>query len=381
MQRRDFFRILGTSIPFIYGLPAALGGQRADGQPRVPSYLQNYDARYLDAPRQAAIQWFSEAKFGLFIHYGLYSLLGRGEWVQYGDKIPIKEYARLKDKFTAENFDADFITDLALEAEMQYINLVTKHCDSFCLWDTQYTNFNSVNSPAGRDLVGEMADSCRKKGLGLFLFYEHGFDWRHPHGPHPKDWDHSAVRPHYDPPDPFYASKENYNFQNYLDYASGQIKELLTNYGPVAGIWLDGIAIPLSGNKSKFKVPHLYRMIRSLQKQALISYKWGLIGTEDFLAPEKTQVENLSEKVDKPIEVCWTLQEEVPPDAHNRWGYVEGAKHMDPSTVLEHLEWTANMDANLLLNTGPLPDGSIHPEDVKTLKAVGRDIRKNGWPG
>ena len=381
MQRRDFLRILSTGIPFIAGLPVILGNQRYHSQQHIPSYLQNYKELYMEAPHQAAVQWFSEARFGLFIHYGLYSLLGRGEWVQYGDKIPIMEYARLKDKFTAKNFDADFITDLALEAEMRYINLVTKHCDSFCLWDTQYTEFKSVNSPARRDLVGEMSEACQKKGLGLFIFYEHGFDWRHPHGPHPIDWDHPAVRPHYDPPDPFYASKENYNFQNYLDYASGQIKELLTNYGPVAGIWLDGIAIPLSGDKSKFKVPQLYRMIRSLQKQALISYKWGLIGNEDFLAPEKTQVENLSEKVDKPIEVCWTLQEEVPSDAHNRWGYVEGAKHMNPSTVLEHLEWTAKMNANLLLNTGPLPDGSIHPEDVKTLKAVGRNIRKSGWPG
>jgi len=380
MQRRDFLKKLGAGLPIISGLPAILAAQGCNTSQSIPSYLKGYNKLYLNNPRQAAIQCFSDARFGLFIHYGLYSILGRGEWVQFGEKIPVREYAKLKDRFTAENFDADFITDLALEAEMKYINLVTKHCDSFCLWDTQHTDFNSMNSPAKRDLVGEMAEACREKNLGFFVFYEHGFDWRHPHGPHPKDWDHRAVRPHYDPPDPFYASEEEYNFQKYLDYASGQIKELLSNYGLVAGVWLDGIAIPLSGDQSKFQVPQLYDMIRSMQSQALISYKWGLTGTEDYLAPEKPQVKHLAEKVTKPIEVCWTLQEEVPPGSSNRWGYVEGATHMKPNTVMEHLEWTGGMDANLLLNVGPLPDGSIHPEDIKTLRAVGKKIRQDGWP-
>lgn len=381
MRRRNFLKLMGTSLPAISCLPPIMAHDNMALQPDVPSFLQDYKNQYLRSPRKASTEWFTNAKFGLFIHYGLYSLLGRGEWVQFGDKIPISEYEKLKDKFAAENFDADFITDLALEAEMKYVNLVTKHCDSFCLWDTQYTEFNSLNSPAGRDLVAEMAEACRKKGLGFFVFYEHGFDWRHPHGPHPKDFDHRAVRPNYDPPDPFYADKENYDFQKYLDYATGQIRELLTNYGLVAGVWLDGIAVPVSGDKSKFKVPELYDMIRSQQEQALISYKWGLTGKEDFLAPEKPQLKHLAEKTDKPIEVNWTLQEEVPEDAHNRWGYVKNAKHMSPETVLEHLEWTAEMDANLLLNTGPLPDGSIHPEDINTLKAVGKHIRRNGWPG
>ena len=373
MKRKDFIKLLSAGLPFLWY-------QGCNSKPHIPSYLANYEHLFLENPCQAAIRWFYDAKFGLFIHYGLYSLLGRGEWVQMGATIPIQEYSLLKDNFTAENFDADFITDLALEAEMKYVNLVTKHCDSFCLWDTQYTQFNSMNSPAKRDLVGEIAESCRAKGLGLFLFYEHGFDWRHPHGPHPKDWNHRAVRPRYDPPDPHFASEQDYDFQKYLDYVSGQITELLTNYGPVAGIWLDGIAVPLSGDTSKFRIPELYKMIRSIQNQTLISYKYGVTGNEDFLAPEKIQVHHLPDNIDKPIEVCWTLQEEVPSGSYNRWGYVEGAVHMKPETVIEHLEWAARMNANLLLNTGPLPKGEIHSEDIKTLKEVGRYIRKNGWP-
>ena len=104
------------------------------------------------------------------MHYGLYSLLGRHEWVQLREKITVAEYAKLKDKFQAEKFDADFITDLALAAQMKYINITTRHHDSFCLFNTKQTDFHSVNSPAKRDLVGELAVACRKNGLGLCQF-------------------------------------------------------------------------------------------------------------------------------------------------------------------------------------------------------------------
>ena len=109
------------------------------------------------------------------MHYGLYSLLGKGEWVQYRDKIHVKDSEELKKKFTAENFDAAFITNLALETEIKYINFTTRHHDSFCLFKTKTTDFNSVQSPAKRDLVEELANECAKKGLGLCLYYSHGW--------------------------------------------------------------------------------------------------------------------------------------------------------------------------------------------------------------
>jgi alpha-L-fucosidase len=281
----------------------------------------------------------------------------------------VAEYAKLKDQFTAEKFDADFITDLALEAQMKYINITTRHHDSFCLFDTKQTDFNSVNSPAGRDLVGELAEACRKKGLGFFLYYSHGRDWKHPHAPNNDQWGGHA-RPKYDPPEPSYAYGKDHDLQKYLDFMTAQIKELLSNYGPVAGIWLDGIAVPKRGDKSKFKCQKLYDMIHAAQPQTLVSYKQGLLGTEDFFAPERSREKVKIDTQNKPIEICQTLQPK-------RWGYVKAddGKHKTADQVMQILAGAAKKDANLLLNTGPLPDGSICPEDIEILRAVGGRLR------
>ena len=148
---------------------------------KVPSYLSDSTRQYRRDPRAAAVQWFREAKFGLFMHYGLYSLIGPGEWVQYRQRIPVSEYAKLQARFTAARFDVDFITDLALEAGMKYVNLTARHHDSFSLFRTTESSFNSFQSPARRDLVGELAAACARKGLGFFLYYSYAADWRHPH--------------------------------------------------------------------------------------------------------------------------------------------------------------------------------------------------------
>lgn len=351
--------------------------QRKQG---IPPYLYEYEDIYEKDSKTAALAWFKSAKRGLFIHYGLYSLLGRHEWVQYDERIPVGEYAKLRERFTAERFDADFITDVALEAGMKYINLVTKHCDGFCLWNTKYTDFNSINSPAKRDLVAEMAEACSRKGLGFFIFYEHGFDWRHPHGPSPWDWKNPAVRPHYDPPDPFYAYGNEYRFMNYLDYVTGHITELLTNYGLVAGVWLDGAAVPHSGDKSKFRLHELYALIRVLQPQTLISYKWGVTGDEDFLAPEEPQIRLMSEedRLKKPVEICTSLHDGGTTPHPIGWGYVKDATHFSAEHIMGRLEVAKSLDANLLLNIGPMPDGSIHEADVRTLRDIAKVSRGRG---
>jgi alpha-L-fucosidase len=323
--------------------------------------------------REANLEWFRAAKFGLFIHYGLYSLEGRHEWLMFREKIRPPDYTKLAERFTAKRFDAGAICDLAKEAGMKYVNLVAKHCDSFCLWDTKMTDFNSVKAPAGRDLVKEMARACNQRGLGFFVFYEHGFDWRHPDGPAPWDWNKKNVRPAYDPPDPWYTPRESYDFQRYLDYVSGGIRELLTNYGPVNGIWLDGADVPVSGDKSKFKLPELYALIRKLQPQALISYKYGVEGSEDFLAPEKAQLTRVTDRRDRPMEVCWTTQK-------GSWGWKADAPHKTADEVWAELKRVRQLDANSLLNIGPLGDGSVHPEQEKLLREMGRRIRRYGFP-
>ncbi|HHW49086.1 MAG TPA: alpha-L-fucosidase precursor [Clostridiaceae bacterium] len=347
----------------------------------VPNYLKEKGRLPGDNSHDENLKWFRNAGFGLFIHYGLYSLLGKGEWVQYIDKIPLAEYEKLMTQFTACSFDADFIAELALEAGMKYVNLVAKHCDGFCLWNSKTTWFNSVNSPAGRDLVAEMREACSRKGLGFFVFYEHGLDWRHPHGPAPWDWPIKEVRPHYEPPDPNYAPREQYDFNKYIDYVNGHITELCTNYGTISGVWLDGAGVPHSGDKSKFRIKELYALIRSLQPHALISYKWGVEGDEDFYAPEETQIDRIpieaiardpaSGDNNKPVEICTIMQKGF-------WGYQKDAEHLNTDEVMAKLRMAAKYNANLLLNIGPLGDGSVHPHDVKVLREVGKYIRTHG---
>lgn len=343
---------------------------------KVPSYLKGYEEIYAENPRLAAIQYFRNAKFGLFIHYGLYSLLEGfwkgehvrpAEWVQLRGKIRVKEYAKLASRFTAEKFDADFITDMALNAGMKYINLTTRHHDSFCLFDSKYTDFKSTNSPAKRDLVAELSEQCQQKGLGFFLYYSHGRDWKHPHAPSNDQWGGSA-RPQYQPQEETYKYGEEHDLQVYVEFMKNQITELLTNYGPIGAIWLDGSGVPHSrkDNNHLFKCQELYDHIHSLQPQVLVSYKKGLLGTEDFKAPER----HFTGTSDVPLEICNTLQP-------YSWGYARNDEkgHKSADDVMEMLAKAGEMKANLLLNTGPLPSGSIHPDDIKTLKEVGSRLR------
>jgi alpha-L-fucosidase len=370
ITRRNFMKLSGAAGSCLF-LPAC----DMLRQQNIPPYLKGYEKLYRRDPRAAALQWFVDAKYGLFIHWGLYSLLGRHEWVMYDEAIRVAEYEQLKHRFTAEGFDAGFIADLALEAGMHYITFVCKHCDSFCLWDTNCTAFNSVKSAAGRDFVEEMSKACNERGLGFFAFYEHGFDWRHPHGPSPWDWKSPAVRPHYDPPEVSYKYGEEYDFREYLDYVHCGITELLSNYGPVAGIWLDGIAVPLSGDREKFECDQLYRHIRQLQPQTLISYKYGLTGTEDFLAPEEVQLNREEVDLDnreKPWEICTSLHDGGSTGHKLGWGYVEDARRFTLDENLKKIAYARGKGANILLNIGPLGDGSIHPDDIEMLKAIGK---------
>jgi alpha-L-fucosidase len=339
-----------------------LAGCAMASAPRTPRFLQGREKAFQANPRGATLEWFRAAKLGLFVHYGLYSLDGVHPFHQFQKRVPVREYEKLASRFTAARFDAGAIADLALEAGMRYVNLVTKHCDGFCLWNTKQTSFNSAQTAARRDLVAEMAAACEKRGLGLFLFYEHGFDWRHPHGPRSSAFPTRITEVPYDPPEPTYAYGAEYNLRHYVDYVSAQIEELLTNYGPVAGIWLDGVVVPLSGPTERFHLPELYEQIHRLQDHAILSYKFGVTGTEDFLAPEEPQLARLPERPTKPVELCVPLNE--------GWGYVAGAAHHDVEWLMARYQRARELNANLLVNIGPLGDGSVHPDDLQTLKRL-----------
>jgi len=304
--------------------------------------------------------------------------LGRGEWVQLRETIPVGEYEKLKDDFTATGFDAEMITDLAVDAEMKYVNITTMHHDGFCLFETKETDFNSTNSPARQDLVAELAEACGKKGLGLCLYYSHGRHWRHPHAMTPEKYDKTA-RPAYESPEPTYATGINHDISKYVACCKAQITELLTNYGPVANIWFDGWGTPKAGPwEEELCIPELYQTIRELQPDCLISYKLGLTGTEDFYAPEYHLPERLPGEIrearwsEKPIEICHHIA---------GWGYSRenDGNHRGPDSIMDDLEYVSQFDANLLLNTGPLPDGSIDKQDVATLREVGKRLRDGAW--
>ncbi len=340
----------------------------------------------------AARRRFHEAGYGLFIHYGLYSLLARHEWVQRQERIPVAEYAKLADNFTAQRFDANAIADLAVDAGMRYVNLTTRHHESFCLWDTRTTDFNSVHAPkCGRDLVGELAEACRDRDLGLCLYLSHGRDWRHPHAPN-NDRFGGAARPEYDPPDPAYATGDDHDLQQYLDYLTEQTRELLTGYGPIMAIWLDGIAVPLKPlgpdgepdaafdprtDGDVFQCQQLYDLVHELQPECLVSYKQGYLGTEDFYAPEHEAYNRFGESFgpDRPGEVCTTM-------TPGSWGYHRDKldDHLSAEQAHDKLREAAEANCNLLLNVGPAPDGSMPASQVEVLRQLGERLQRDGVP-
>lgn len=381
MKRREFLGACAAAA--VVAGKGVLADERAETV-AVPNYLRGYEDVYRRNPRQASLQWFRDARFGLFMHFGVYSIVGMGEWVQLTEKIPVAEYAKLKQRFKAERFNADEIAEMAVAAGMKYINMTARHHDSFCLFRTGQTDFNSLEAPAGRDLAGELVEACNKRGLGVFLYYSYALDWKHPYFfsreasmEGPVQWD--AARPDYPLPQPEYLFRKDEDFKHYLDFAHAQLREILTQYRPLAGIWLD----PIMGYYSRpdlFPIEETYRIIRSYQPYTLISFKQGANGDEDFVAPERnprvhqrggeTARIAWEKNQGKPIEICDTLQPRV-------WGYDmrNAQEHRDPAYVMEMLEHADSVNANLLLNTGPLWDGSIDPVDRETLIEVGKLLK------
>ncbi|MCP5113858.1 MAG: alpha-L-fucosidase precursor [bacterium] len=355
MNRRSFLQTLGSAVAVTSTASAARS-------------------------REQTLDWFTKARFGLFMHYGIYAALARGEWVQLRDTTPVAEYAKLTEQFKADKFDVDFITDLALDAGMKYVNLTARHHDSFCLFRTAQTDFNSLAAPARRDLIGELTDACQNKGLGIFYYYSYALDWKHPYFYSREAglpiW--NAARPDYKSAQPEYKWKKDADFQHYIRFVHAQITELLTQYGPISGLWLD----PIMGYYARpdlFPIEQTYALIRKTQPGCLICFKQGANGDEDYVAPERTmhahrnggEVGQRAWDLNrgKRGEICDTLQPRV-------WGYRKDAEHRNADEVMRMLEEADGLNANLLLNTGPLPDGSIHPTDVATLREVGKRLRR-----
>lgn len=289
-----------------------------------------------------ALKWFQEARYGLLIQYGLYSLLGRGEWVMNREAIPVKEYAKLAKRFTAENFDADDLIRRAKGWGMRYVVLATKHHDGFCLYDSKLTDFTAPRTAAKRDLVAEVVSACRKHGLRIGLYHSLG------------DWSHSpSAVDALEHPSKYY--------QKFIDFVHGGIREIMTNYGKIDVMWYDGWW-PFDGKG--WQAEKLNAMVRSLQPGILVNGRCGLKG--DFLTPEGHVTSSR-----EPWEACMPIQA--------NWGYHSGDREWkSPKEIAEMLRRASAGCGNLLLNIGPKGDGSIPKEAVACLDRVGRWLKKNG---
>jgi len=304
----------------------------------VEAYL-----RAAAASREERLRWWREARFGMFIHWGLYSQLGRNEWAMNRERIPRAEYEPLADTWRPAERPAREWARLAAEAGMRYAVLTAKHHEGFCLWDTAQTDYNAVRRGPGRDLVGEFVEACREHGLKVGLYYSL-MDWRHPDG----------VR----------CATDDAARRRFLDFTQGCVRELCTQYGPIDILWYDchwPLRTPVQWESAEMNA-----MVRALQPGILINNRSML--NEDFGTPEE-HVTPAAEG--RAWEACMTL--------NGSWGYMPSAiDWRSVREILAMLRTAAAGGGNLLLNIGPRPDGSVPDEAVERLRTVGRWLGRYG---
>ncbi|MGG7464986.1 alpha-L-fucosidase [Plantibacter sp. YIM 135347] len=302
--------------------------------------------------------WFRDARFGMFIHYGLYSVAGRHEWVQNYESIGADEYRTYFDHFEADRFNAQEWARAVKAAGMQYVVLTSKHHEGFCLWDSEHTEFSAPHSPAGRDLVDELVTACRAEGLRVGLYYSL-LDWHHPDFPldgfHP-DWkDRATIAPR--PGD------------QYVEYLHRQVEELITTFAPDV-LWFDfsypGDRVVEQGKGADFwDSQRLFARIRELAPDVLINDRLDLAGSGDFITPEEVQPTGDIVNGEKQLwEACRTL--------NGSWGYAPTYQNwLDAGQVLRLLIDSVSKGGNLLLNVGPTGRGDIEKRANDLLHEVG----------
>ena len=292
--------------------------------------------------RERRLAWFRAARFGMFIHWGLYSQLGRHEWVMNRERIPVAEYEKLAATWKPRPGAARTWARLAKEAGMRYMVMTSKHHEGFCLFDTRQTEYNAVRHGPGRDLVAEYVEAARAEGLRVGFYYSL-MDWHHPDGARCKH-DEAARR-------------------RFLDFTHGVVRELCTNYGKLDILWYD-VNWPLTAEE--WQAAEMNAMVRSLQPDIIINNRSGL--PEDFGTPEQHIV---AEKGGRMWEACMTFNES--------WGYTPiDTRWKDAWQVVSMLREVAAGGGNLLLNIGPTPEGDVPEPCERVLREVGRWMQKYG---
>jgi alpha-L-fucosidase len=291
--------------------------------------------------RERRMKWWHEARFGMFIHWGLYSVLGRHEWVMENEGIPVDEYEQLAKRFKPKPNAAREWAKLAKQAGQKYMVMTTKHHEGFCNFDTKLTNYCATKQGPGRDLVREYVEAARAEGLRVGFYYSL-MDWHHPDGAR--------------------CAKDEQARRRFVEYTHGLIHELLSNYGKIDVLWYD-VAWPLDA--AGWESEKMNRMVFQLQPDIIVNNRNKLDG--DFATPEqRIQAEN-----NRAWESCMTM--------NDSWGYQKTDDNWKtPKTIIRNLVTCARDTGNYLLNIGPKPDGSVPEESVRILTSVGKWMDRNG---
>ncbi len=324
------------------------------------------------------MEWFTQARFGMFIHWGLYSIPARGEWIRSTEEITKEEYMKYYEEFDPKDYDPKKWARAAKEAGMQYIVLTAKHHDGFCLFDSKLTDFKSTNTKCGRDLVAEYVEAVRAEGLKVGLYFSL-LDWYHEDYPHYQDRNH-PMRNH-----PEY-SNETRDWNRYLSYMHGQIREICTNYGQLDLLWFDFSYDDMRGEK--WGATELINMVRTLQPNVIIDNRleasgegYGSMATGhpapyhgDFVTPEQIiPPHGIKDVNGNPLiwEACITM--------NNNWGYHGTDHYFKPaSMMIKKLVECVSKGGNMILNVGPDAYGNIPEESMKILREIGAWMKKNG---
>jgi alpha-L-fucosidase len=317
---------------------------------------------------------FQDDKFGMFIHWGASSVLGHGEWVMNNRNIHVKEYHRLINIFNPQNFDAKAWVNTAKSGGMKYITFITRHHDGFSNWDTKLSDWKVTNTPYGKDILKQLADECHAQGIKLYLYYSL-LDW------YRTDYQYETGKTGQGT-----GRTAKSDWPSYLQFMNAQMTELLTNYGRIDGIWLDGHWDQLDNDHDKtlkpkvdWKYEEMYRNIHKLQPHCLISNNHHLmpIPGEDFQAFEKDLPGGNStgfggQSISAlPLETCETM--------NDSWGFnITDRNYKSSKRLIQYMVEAASLNANFLLNVGPMPDGTIQQEFRDTLKIVGQWLTQHG---
>jgi len=338
LSRRNFLKTAGaaTSTMVLAHVNSATAQEKGTAQTEATPVT----LKIQEDTRDERLRWWRQAKFGMFIHWGLYSVIGQQEWVMESEGIPIPQYELLAQYFKPKPGVAREWARLARRSGQKYMVMTTKHHEGFCMWNTKFTNYNSMQQGPQRDLVGEFVEAARAEGLKVGLYYSL-MDWHHPDG---------AI-----------CATDPAARKRFVDYTHGLLRELLTNYGKIDILWYD-VDWPLTWQQ--WRAEDMNRMVFDLQPEIIVNNRNGLAG--DFSTPE-----HKIEAAQRAWESCDTM--------NLGWGFqLHDTEWKSPKRIINDLTTCAQQGGNYLLNIGPQLDGTVPEASVKALGDVGKWLDANG---